>query len=138
MTEATEHMSLKMYNELCEEIDILYLRIQQLEIERKYYWKMGARSIIHFDQAMEKVCEVDDVLRPLYAILEDKEYVKKRLEQKISTLDGIDYKVAIMKIQGKSLIEIADELGYSYSWIKRVSSKISNRLFKMAAKKVHG
>lgn len=27
------------YQDLCKEIDILYMRIHQLENERKYYWK---------------------------------------------------------------------------------------------------
>ncbi|MDF2911216.1 MAG: hypothetical protein K0Q56_2097 [Sporolactobacillus laevolacticus] len=141
MSTATELLPLRMYHDLCGEIDCLYLRIHQLEIERKYYWKMGTRTVkapMPFDRSLEYIYEIDAVLNPLYKVLEDKEYVKKRLENKIGELEGVDYKVAIMQIQGKSLVEIADELGYSYVWVKKINAKISNRLYKKAVKEARG
>ncbi|EST12224.1 hypothetical protein [Sporolactobacillus laevolacticus] len=134
MSKATELLPLKMYHDLCGEIDCLYLRIHQLEIERKYYWKMGVRAIMKFDRALEEIYKIDDVLRPLFNVLDDKEYCKKRLETKISELDGVDYKVAVLQMQGKSLLEISHELGYSYDWIKRISARFSNRLYKRASR----
>lgn len=139
MTKATELLPLRMYHDLCGEIDCLYLRIHQLEIERKYYWKMGTRAFkapMPFDRALEYIYEIDAALNPLYKILEDKEYVKSRLERKISELEGVDYKVAIMQIQGKSLVEIADELGYSLDWMKRISARVSNRIYRKASRAV--
>lgn len=136
MTKATELLPLKMYHDLCGEIDCLYLRIHQLEIERKYYWKMGVRSIMHFDRALVEIYKIDDVLRPLFAVLDDKEFVKKRLEKKIGELEGVDYKVAVLQMQGKSLLEIARELGYSYDWIKRISARVSNRIYRKASRAV--
>jgi phosphate uptake regulator len=136
MTTATELLPLKMYHDLCGEIDCLYLRIHQLEIERKYYWKMGVRAIIKFDRALEEIYKIDDVLRPLFNVLDDKEYCKKRLETKISELDGVDYKVAVLQMQGKSLLEISHELGYSYDWIRRIGARVSNRIYRKASRAV--
>jgi len=97
---------------------------------------MGVRAIIKFDRAIEEIYKIDDVLRPLFNVLDDKEYCKKRLETKISELDGVDYKVAVLQMQGKSLLEISYELGYSLDWMKRISARISNRLYKKASRAV--
>jgi hypothetical protein len=139
VTEATELLPLRMYHDLCGEIDCLYLRIHQLEIERKYYWKMGTnphKAPMPFDRALKKIYKIDAVLNPLYKILDDKEYVKARLEKSISELEGIDYKVACLQMRGKSLLEISDELGYSYDWMKRVSSRVSNQVYRRASQRI--
>ncbi|MFX3616237.1 MAG: hypothetical protein ACE3JK_01735 [Sporolactobacillus sp.] len=140
MTEATELLPLRMYHDLCGEIDCLYLRIHQLEIERKYYWKMGTNPVkapMPFDRALEKIYKVDAVLNPLYRILDDKEFVKLQLEKKIGELEGVDYKVAVLQMKGKSLLEISHELGYSYDWIRRIGARVSNRIYRKASRAVH-
>ena len=46
------------------------------------------------------------------------------MKEKIKKLEGIDYKVVYLRdIEGKSLVEIADELGYSYDYIKEISAR---------------
>lgn len=139
MTTTTELLPLKMYHDLCGEIDCLYLRIHQLEIERKYYWKMGTnpvKALMTLDRSLDKIYKIDDILRPLYKVLDDKEFVKSRLEKKIGELEGVDYKVAVLQMQGKSLMEISDELGYSYDWMKRISARVSNRLYRKVSRAV--
>lgn len=47
-----------------------------------------------------------------------------KIKSNMMQLDNIDYKVVYLRdVEGKALKEIADELGYSESWIKRVSSR---------------
>jgi DNA-directed RNA polymerase specialized sigma24 family protein len=50
--------------------------------------------------------------------------IKEQIRKNIEKMDGLDKKVAYKRdIEGKSLLEIADELGYSYDYIKNVSSR---------------
>ncbi len=129
----TKLLPLELYNDLCKEIDCLYLRINQLETERDYYWQMGThptKAMMPLDRALDEMYRVDDVLIPLNRIMNDKEQTKRDIEKKMSEFNGIEYKVAYRRLQGYSLVEIADELGYSYDWIKHVNARISNGLFK--------
>lgn len=131
MTTATELLPLRMYHDLCGEIDCLYLRIHQLEIERKYYWKMGTNPVkapMPLNRALDKIYKIDDVLQPLYKILDDKEYVKSQIERRISESDSVDYQVAYWRLQGLSLIEIAEKLGYSLGYIRNISSRAKSRM----------
>ena len=46
---------------------------------------------------------------------------KNELKEKLKNLSGLKYKVEYMRvIEGKSLKEIASELGYSYSYIRNI------------------
>jgi hypothetical protein len=137
----TKLLPLELYHDLCKEIDCLFLRIGQLETERDYYWNMGThpiKAMMPLDRSLDEMYRVDDVLIPLNQIMNDKEQTKREIEKKMSEFNGIEYKVAYRRLQGYSLIEIADELGYSYVWIKKVNAKISNRLFRKAAREIHG
>lgn len=146
MTEATELLPLRMYHDLCGEIDLLYDRIDQLERERKYYLKMcthapgmiGATDyslervshnfgMIPFDWAYDKMRKIDAQLLPLQKILAEKELMKQNIEKKMGEFEGLDYQVAYLKIQGYSLNDISDKLGYSERYIKNISSKIQHR-----------
>lgn len=126
---ATELLPLKMYRDLCDEINCLHLRIDQLEIERKYYWKMGTAPVkapIPLNRALDKIYWIDDILRPLYKILDDKEYVKSQMEEKIGDSDSVDHQVAYLRLRGLSLIEIAEKLGYSVGYVKNISSRVKS------------
>ena len=49
---------------------------------------------------------------------------KKKIEEEIKKLEGLDKKVVYMRdIEGKTLKEIADELGYSEIYIKKISAR---------------
>lgn len=52
-----------------------------------------------------------------------KEIIDK-IKSNMKQLEGIDYKVVYLRdVEGKTLEEIADELGYSVIWIKKVSAR---------------
>ncbi|MDD9147838.1 hypothetical protein OYT88_04650 [Sporolactobacillus sp. CQH2019] len=139
-------LPITVYQDLCKEIDVLYMRIRQLENERKYYVKMctqhrgmiGAANydeekvshnftLMPFDRAYEHICIIDNKLQPLKKIMADKEYVKTEMEKKISSFESVDYLVAYYRVQGWSLVEIADKLGYSIGYIRNISSKIKSQ-----------
>jgi hypothetical protein len=57
-------------------------------------------------------------------MLEHKKQTKEDIESRMTEFDGVTYKFLYMRdIQMKPLYEIADELGYSLDWAKRVSRK---------------
>jgi hypothetical protein len=133
----TKLLPLELYNDLCKEIDCLYIRIRQLETERDYYWQMGThptKAMMPLDRSLDEMYRVDDVLIPLNQIMNDKEQTKREIEKKMSEFNGIEYKVAYRRLQGYSLVEIAAELGYSPDWIKHVSARIGNGLFRRVSK----
>jgi hypothetical protein len=46
------------------------------------------------------------------------------MEQRIAEFEGLEQKVAYMRdVLGMTLSEIAADLGYSYIWIKKISSR---------------
>ena len=136
-------VSTHTYTDLCREIDILDIRITSLEKEREQMRRMmfanapkGVSAIdystervqssfspLPLNEIVERINQIDKALSPLYEIKRIKEQAKMDMEQTISAMEGLDYKVAYLRMQGLTLIEIADELGYSYNWIKKVSSR---------------
>ncbi|MNI86465.1 hypothetical protein D3C73_1435630 [compost metagenome] len=47
------------------------------------------------------------------------------MENNLNKFEGLEYQVAYMRdIQGLPLYKIAEQLGYSYDWIRKVSSRI--------------
>lgn len=84
-------------------------------------------ALMPFDRAWEHICKLDEKLETLNKVMADKELVKKQMEQKISSFEGIDYMVAYWRLQGLTLAEIADKLGYSYGWIKKISARAGRR-----------
>jgi hypothetical protein len=138
-----------MYYDLCGEIDLLHVRIKDLERERKHLLKMmhanapkmpGAIDyskekvqssfvVVPLNEIVERIKEIDGTVLSLHDLYRDKEQTRKKMEEKLSEYEGIDYKVAYLRMQGKSLFEISLELDYSYDWIRKVNSRI---------KKAHG
>jgi len=51
----------------------------------------------------------------------------QKIDETLQQLEGLHYKVAYMReVEKKSLQEIADELNYEYSYIRKISMKIGN------------
>lgn len=123
------------YHDLCKEIEILDLRADDLEKEARVCLKTvwtgeppsDRSTYVHvplntaltqYESVMTKLCEVQEVIR-------NKRVTKAQIEQRLGEFDGLEYRVAKMRdIDGKALDIIADELGYSYNWIMKVSSRV--------------
>lgn len=123
------------YTDLCKEIEILDLRAYDLEQEARVclrtVWTGEPPSdyatyvhlpldiaLIRYEAVMANLCDVQEVLR-------NKRVVKAQIEQRLGEFEGLEYRVAYKRdIQGKPLDVIADELGYSYTWIRKISFRV--------------
>lgn len=133
------------YNDLVTEIEILDIRIKDIERERDFLRKSmydNAPKLINaidyakdrvqsgyvplsLDRIMERLNKIDDYLMLLYEQLRVKQDAKHRIEKVLGEFEGLEYKVAYMRdVLNMRLTEIADKLGYSYDWIRQVSSRI--------------
>ena len=127
------------YNDLCKEIEILELRASDLEFQMNMARKVCFRgyisdqySRIPLDKALTSYDDIKDELLGVVAILEHKQQTKRQIEQKLGEFEGLEYQVAYKRdIQGKPLDVIADELGYSYNWILKVSSRVKRAKMKI-------
>lgn len=123
------------YNDLCKEIEILELRASDLEFQMNMARKVCFRgfitdqySRIPLDRALTSYDDVKEELLGVVAVLEHKLQTKRQIEQKMSEFDGLEYQVAFRRdVLRQPLDKIADDLGYSYNWIMKISSRTSIR-----------
>lgn len=135
--------TIKSYRDLCEEIKIWEERVKAYEVQKKAIWKLakldGPRPItgidysqpnvqntsqIDFFTAIEWINKIDNHIYIHQDTIERLTKIKEQIKQNIENMDGLDKKVAYMRdVEGKKLIEIADELGYSEIYIKKISAR---------------
>lgn len=134
------------YKNLLIEIEIVRKRIEGLEVDRELMVKSlfksapkdvssvnydgmpkGSMSHKTLDRTWEDIRRIDNMLFLENTFLENKLKIKNQIEESISKLEGIEYEIAYKReIEGKSLKEIAEELGRSYDHVRRVHSKYKN------------
>ncbi len=135
----------RTYYDISKEIEILELRLMDLEDELKAARKLcfdgtlpSEPNPVHvpLDKALEQYDAVVAKIRETSDRLAQKKLIRAKIEANIRDFQGIEYQVAYMRdIQGKPLYQIADELGYSYDWIRKLSSRIkAQRRHKKIAK----
>jgi len=133
----------KSYKDLCEEIEIWKERLKTYEIQLKAIVKLakldgpsditaidyskpyvdGTRQI-GFEEALEMLHKIESHIYLHKEAIANMEKSKKKIEEEIKKLEGLDKKVVYMRdIEGKTLKEIADELGYSEIYIKKISAR---------------
>lgn len=137
---------IETYEVLCKEIDILTIRrnelSQELAILDRRMLSAGPKTKLVASYtgmpgggSTEELWEVYgvaqvyksvlDALEDVSAILSVKLDAKKRIEHTLEQFECLEYKVAFMRdIERMPIAKIASELGYSYDWIAKVSSKV--------------
>lgn len=96
----------------------------ELKIDLKYM------TPSHLEHYWNKLEEVEREIQLKEKELKGLEYCKKSIDKIIESMNSLKSKVAIMReIQNKTVVEIADELGYSEGYIKNLSSKIRRELY---------
>lgn len=123
---------MELYYDLCIEIDIITIRIKNLESEYKYWLKACHDSTINsfpLDTCLSRMENICNKVEEYTILLEEKENTRKEIEQRMNEFEGLEQKVAYMRdVKGMTLPEIAADLGYSYVWIKKISAK-TKRLY---------
>lgn len=116
-----------LYHDLCKEIDILKVRIHDLESEYQFWYKVcHGKTKVHvpLDICLKRMDEICDQIEEYSTLLENKEKVRKEIESRMSEFEGLEGKIAYLRdVKGMTLAEIAAELGYSYIWIKQLSAR---------------
>ena len=126
---------LTSYKSICQEIE--YFEILLMDAE--YEYKRNRHTLIGGPTAKSIHLPIDRQVDGLYNtltkhteiedILKKKHELKKRAEKALEKFEGIEYKVAYKRyVEGKTLEEIADELHYSLSGIKKISMRINRVL----------
>lgn len=132
------------YKDLCLEIDILELQIKGVEKEYSNIYNKSLhvkpKGVNAVDYGSERVTgglvqipaydaigKLDNLIDRLNEMKQEllaKKKLKEEVEEELKKFEGLPYKVNYMRIvEGKKLTEIADELDYSYDYIREVASK---------------
>lgn len=135
--------TIKSYRDLCEEIEIWKERVKAYELQKKAIRKLAkldgpsdisgidysqpyvsGTSQIGFEEALLMLGQIDNHIYLHQETIERLEMSKEKMRGRIKKLEGLDKKVVYMRdIEEKSLKEISDELGYSYDYVREISSK---------------
>lgn len=137
---------IETYKDLCKEIDILTIRRdelrQELTILNRRIMSAGPRTKLvasytgmpgggSSDEQWE-VYGAAQVYRAVKESLDDVNEIltlkldaKRRIESTMEQFECLEYKVAYKRdIERMPIAKIASELGYSYDWIAKISSRV--------------
>ncbi|BES66070.1 hypothetical protein SANA_25090 [Gottschalkiaceae bacterium SANA] len=134
----------KCYQDLCKEIEIYEMRLESLIAQHDAIvdgWLKPISDISGIDYSAPRVqenhCQLDmeEQLPHIKALEKDIDKYKlllekvrecqKNIEDRISSMQGIEYKITYLcVIEGMSLKKVAEQLSYSYGYIRNKYSKI--------------
>lgn len=135
--------TIKSYKDLCREIEIWKTRVEAYKAEikalkklAKVYGPGGVKGIdyrqpkvqstnqIGFEEFVKRLQKLENHIFIHEEAIESMIKAKAKIEEHLKNLEGIDQQVVYMRdIEGKKLMDIAEELGYSYQYIKEVSAR---------------
>ena len=126
---------LTQYKDICASIEYHEILLQDAEIEYKRNRKVliggpkAKPSHSPIEKQYEGTKETISRYEEIEQVLEKKRELKKRAEEALRKFEGIEYQVAYKRfVENKTLEEIADELHYSLSGIKKISMRINRVL----------
>ncbi len=123
------------YWDLQAEIDELEWDIRKTQLEQKRWEKNGDLfNNNKYETSLHHQQRIGQVLVNLENVLEDKQKLKQELLDLINNFKGLDNKILYLKyVEGMTLEVVAQELNYSYSYIKSKHAEIK-RSFKIMNK----
>lgn len=138
------------YNDLCKELEVLEIRRDELQDELKIIHRRimagprtklvasysgmpgGSGADTPLPQMWATVNSINEALEVVIDIIDLKKEAKRRMEERMSKFDTLEYRVAYLRdVERKSLAAISIELNYSYDWICKISGK-TKRLKKIS------
>lgn len=130
------------YRDILYEIELWEIRVWELESQLKILMKEmfpaprtkmvadysgmpgGGSMEINFVSKWGEMQHIEFGLIEARDILSLKHEAKRRMESKMKQFNGLEYQVAYQRdVERRPLQKIADDLGYSYEWIRKVSMK---------------
>jgi DNA-directed RNA polymerase specialized sigma subunit len=137
---------IQSYNDICSKIAALELWIDSLNRDIKYYSKLlnggkpkdigsinydgmpkGSRNDMTIDRILEALRKCESHLYLAEEELKYKEQQKKQLEEVMSNMEGIEYKVYYYRVVKRmTQLEVAEELGKSDRHIRRIEKVLQN------------
>lgn len=113
-----------------QEIELLYKHLEKdkpKEVGGMVYSDMpkGNKDFTPLDRTVDRIYVKTNKLNSLREYLNHLENSQKKTIKHVSNLNGAISKVAIGKLQGKTLEQIARENSYSISHVKKVSARLS-------------
>lgn len=132
-----------VYNDLIEEITVLEIREDQIttQIDRildhnrpatrltaSYSGMPGGGQLFVTDLIIESICQLKLKLADVQDVLSLKREARQRIEERLAQSQGLEQQIFVMRfVQRKKLEDIANELGYSYQYIKERSARIKKK-----------
>lgn len=123
---------MESYADVIKVIEIIKAEIEALQLDLDYWlgkncnhplFSEGARKY-GLDVAAKRVDFLYDRIEKLEERLKAYQDIEKEIRENVEKLDGLHYRIAKLRfIDGMTYPEIADKLGYSLSYIKKVASK---------------
>ncbi|MEG2294283.1 MAG: sigma factor-like helix-turn-helix DNA-binding protein [Carnobacterium sp.] len=114
---------LQDYQKISEEIELLQWKLDNNQSELKR-WIYGDLQEIRLEKA-SKSSNLEEIIWLTKEELEFKKKEKEKLESIVNGFKGLENQVLTLKyIDGKTLQEIADELGYTLWHIQRTHAKV--------------
>ena len=124
--------SYRVYMDLVGEIEVLEIQVESAIQERENWHFMNPNGIgrhLPLDELTNRMDNLAERIEWLSERLEEKKNLRLRIEERLNRFEGLEFKVAYLRIvENKKLEDIAEELGFSIDWIKRISAKVSVHL----------
>jgi len=121
--------SFQIYSDLVLDIEILKEQIELCKAEQKQWW-LGGRLVntVSLDNAAERVDKLSEKIERMEEELQIKTERAEKFNQRLQQYQGLEYKIFYMRyIECKTLKEIAEELNYSYQYIRHIAGQIKKK-----------
>lgn len=117
------------YQDLLLEIDIYINRLQDLEREQYALARLYHTNGMEYEIFIEKQVNLNNKVAIIQSIVDDKRETQRDILEKLKQLEGLEYKIAYKRfIENKTLNEIAEELGYSSSYVMKKSAEVTKNI----------
>ncbi|SDY85975.1 hypothetical protein [Thermoactinomyces sp. DSM 45892] len=124
---------MKPYYDTKVEIEILETTLERLELD--YKWWQGQLNPskhpphIPLNECVENMRRIGKRINTYTDLLALQYKLKEDIEKLMSTYQGIEGKILYYReVKGMTLKQIAENLGYSYAYIRNINSRLNKKM----------